>query len=215
MSENHTTTEVRKIRNMLRETVRMAKDASMTGSLEDGRKSSARHYNSAVRHLESLDAIPSGLFPSLAEDASFDEVGVAAAQLGSYLVDDDDTAETPKVTGSHNVFIGWGNLKEMKELKEFGQYIRDHMPDWLKGKAKAKESEGDGGVVITDVESRLTEVDAKVQTVAEQLRRSDLSDEQHADLAEELGQLVQKQARLARERATLRDKQEKEQPPAE
>lgn len=217
MSENNTTTEIRKIRNMLRATVRMAKDASMTGSLEEGRRSSVTHYNSAVRHLEGLSAIPQGLFLPLAEDAKFDEVGVAAQQLSSYLEDDDgEGTEGTRVTGSNNIFIGLGHLKEMKELKEFGQYIRDHMPDWLKGKAtKPKDGDGDSGVVITDVESRLAEVGSKLQAVAEQLRRTDLSDQQRAELADELSQLGQEQAKLLRERAALRDQQEKEPTPTE
>jgi hypothetical protein len=57
---------------------------------------------------------------------------------------------------------------------------------------------------LSDVESRLAEVGAKLQTAAEQLRRGDLPDEDRAMLAEQLSRLGQEQANLARRHALLR-----------
>lgn len=194
---------------MLQEMHRMAKDASLTGSLKEGARASAQQYNVTLNHLEKLDAVPDGLFPRLSEGATFDEVGVAAAQLAGYLESYETEAHPePRVSGSHNVVIGLGNLREMKELKELGQYIRNHMPEWLKEKM-GRPSEEKGPTNLSEIESRLAEVGAKLQAVAEQLRRGDLSDVQRADLAEELSKLGQEQARLAREHAMLREEQEK------
>jgi hypothetical protein len=49
-------------------------------------------------------------------------------------------------------------------------------------------------------------VGMKLQAVAEQLRRGDLSDEQRASLAEQLSRLGEEQARLARQHAVLRER---------
>ena len=103
--------------------------------------------------------------------------------------------------------INVGSLKELDELKNIGQIIREHMPEWLRGKVPGSaEAEAEPGS-MSEVESRLAEVGAKLQAVAEQLRRGDLSDEQRAELAEQLSQLGQEQARLARQHAMLRERE--------
>jgi hypothetical protein len=212
MSEtNGSQVDIRRIRRMLQETVRIAKDASLTESLQEGARSAARQYNAVLRHLEQSGTLPAGFFPPLGEQASFDEVGVAAGQLAGYLEEEEEPEPRRKnermISGSHNVHINVGSLKELDDLKNIGQIIREHMPDWLRGKIPGSaEPDAEPGT-MSEVESRLAEVGAKLQAVAEQLRRGDLSDEQRAELAEQLSQFGQEQARLARQHAMLRERE--------
>src|SRR5438270_11696646 len=121
--------EVRRIRRMLRAMERMARESSMTGSLQGGVRASVQQYNLWLEHLERAGVVPAGLFPPLAEDVSFDEVGVAASLLLSYLEEDEEEGHQPPgppgppgrrfgrpgMVGSHNVFIGMGRLKQLEE----------------------------------------------------------------------------------------------------
>lgn len=209
-------TEIRRIRRVLRELGRMAHDAGLTGSLEKGARSAALQYNQVLRRLEELGALSGGLFTPLGEGVTFAEVGVSSASLAGYLEEEEtpDSSSEPGEPsgehcgfGSHNVILGLGGLRELKELKELGQVIRENLPEWLKerGTAKVVFGVGEKAATLSDVESRLAEVGAKLQAVAEQLRRGDLSDVQRAELAEQLSRLGQEQARLARRHATLRD----------
>jgi hypothetical protein len=212
MAENDAArSETQRIRRLLRTIARLAKDASLTGTLEKGAGTAARQYNQVLQHLEQTGAVPAGFFPALCEDASFDDIGVAAAQLAGYLEGDEESGrgEPPRTIGSNNVNISLGGVKDLKDLKELGQVIREHMPDWLRSRVPGRHEEAEeGGPVnatsLTEIESRLAEVGAKLQAVAEQLRRGDLSDGQRAELAEQLSRLGQEQARLARRHAMLR-----------
>lgn len=222
MSENPTqAAEVRRIRRMLLETARMAKEASLTRSLEKGARTSVLQYNHVLQHLEKLGAVPAGFFAALPEDATLDDVGIASAQVASYLEDDEDERPRERQHGHHsgnvNVSIGGlRDLKELKELKELGQIIREQLPDWMRGRmpeasapppphAPQPPNAAEAGTThLSELESRLAEVGAKLQTVAEQLRRGDLTDTQRAELADQLSRLGQEQARLAREHATTR-----------
>jgi hypothetical protein len=216
--EDQNAAEVRRIRRLLRQIARLAKEASLTGGLEKGARTSVQQYNRAVHVLEQhLEAIPDGFFPPLAEDASMEEVGVAAFQLAGYLEEDgEDSRSEERHRGSHghhgshnSVNIKIGELKDLADLKNLGQLVRDHLPEWLGEKVVNQVetvvagSEKDAAT-LSDVESRLAEVGARLQAVAEQLRRGDLTDDQRADLAEQLSRLGQEQARLARRHAALR-----------
>jgi hypothetical protein len=91
MSESNV--EVRRIRRLLKTTVELAEQASLTGSLQKGVKNSVYQFNTILTHLEQAGVIPAGFFRPMDEDATFDEVGVASAQLASFLGDDDEEAE--------------------------------------------------------------------------------------------------------------------------
>ena len=207
---------------MLLETARMAKEASLTRSLEKGGRTSVLQYNHVLQHLEKLGALPAGFFALLPEDATLDDVGIASAQVASYLQEDEEERPRDRQHGHHsgnvNVSIGGlRDLKELKELKELGQIIREQLPEWMRGRmpeppnppppphAPHPPHAPEGGTThLSELESRLAEVGAKLQTVAEQLRRGDLTDSQRAELADQLSRLGQEQARLAREHATAR-----------
>src|SRR5262249_12927520 len=156
-------------------------------------RSCVQQFNAILAHLERTGAVPEGLFSPLAEDATFDEVGVAAALLSGGLEEEEEEDRGRRRRGAEfgngNVIsiTGLGGLAELKELKELGRMIRDQMPEWLRAKVSVEteeevtaETAGPNG--LTEIESRLAEVGAKLQAVAEQLRRGDLSDEQRAEL---------------------------------
>ena len=218
MSESHESAgELARVARMLRAMARMARDASVTGTLEKGARTSAQQYNRVLQYLEERSAVPPGLFPPLAEDASFDEVGVAAAQLYGFLEPDSDEPRRHRGPGGHGagnqIHIGFGGLKDIRELKELGQIIRENLPDWVRGAAvvcpkecgpEPREREEERSSTVTQVECRLSEVGARIQAAAEHLRRPDLSDAERERLAEQLSELAQEQARLARRHAELR-----------
>src|SRR5207249_2829174 len=124
-----------------------------------------QQYNAVLRHLEQSGTVPSGFFPPLSEEATFDEVGVAAGQLAGYIDDNGEPEgkkERERIYGSHNVSI---NVGGGKDLKEIGELIREHLPEWLRGKIPANgEVEAEPGN-MSEVESRLAEVGAKLQAV--------------------------------------------------
>src|SRR5262245_1099355 len=117
--------EINRIRRMLRETERLAREASLTGCLPGGARASAQQYNQVLQHLERSGAVPPGLFQPLGEEATFDEVGVAAAHLRGYIQEDEESRPGRERAefGRNNVITitGMGALKELKELKELGQ----------------------------------------------------------------------------------------------
>lgn len=231
MSETEgTRQEIRRIRRMLRGMARLAKDATLTGSLQGGGRPAAQQYNQLVLRLEQIGLVPQGMFQPLAEapegsDASTDEklfaeIGVAAALLASYLEPDEEEERSHEGRHAHgphgNVIIGLGGMKHLEELKDLGRTIRENLPEWMRERERERHSEpreardedpaGEGRASsLSEVESRLAEAGARLQAVAEQLRRDSLTSEQRADLAEQLSRLGQEQARLAREHARLRE----------
>ena len=209
--------QVRRIRRLLRATARMAHDATLTGGFEKGARSAAQQYNQSLQFLENSGEVPPGFFRRLADEASFDEVGVAAAQLAAYITEDEEGdpggGRKGRGLGDHNsiTITGFGGLKELQELRDLGQVIREHLPDWMRHRTteereERRTEEEPNARSLTEVESRLAEVGARLQTVAEQLRRGDLDDERRAELAEQLSRLGQEQARLARQHAMLRER---------
>jgi hypothetical protein len=213
--------EIRRMRRLLREMEKIAKESSLTGAFEKGARSCGQQFNGILAHLERTGAVPAGIFSPLGEDATFDEVGVAAALLAGSLDEEEDVEAGrgrrgrrggPEFGNGNVISItGLGGLAELKELKELGRVIRDRMPEWFKGEGTVETEEqaaGEGAAPngLTEIESRLAEVGAKLQAVAEQLRRGDLGDEPRAELAEQLSRLGQEQARLARRHAMLRER---------
>jgi hypothetical protein len=202
--------EIRRLRRLLREIADLAQHSSLTGSLQNGAPSAVRRYNAVLSQLEQQGMVPDGLFQPLADGTGFDELGVESALLAGYLKE--FTEDTPKPTPSnHNspVFnIGMNGLKDLEALRDLGKVIREQFGNLAGGQAQSEpEAEASGPATLSEVESRLAEVGAKLQAVAEQLRRDDLTDEQRIELAEQLSRLGQEQAGLARRHAMLREAQ--------
>lgn len=202
--------ELRRIKRLLETMAGVAREASLTGSMSGGARSSAAQYNRVLQLLEEAGHAPAGLFPPLNEDASMDEVGVSAAQLAGYLTVEEEKPEGKDAggpVGSYNSYnIKFGG-KDIQDLKGIGEVIREHLHEWLGDKVPGFNKEEEGNGSLSDVESRQAEVGAKLQAVGEQLRRGDLSDAQREELAEQLSRFGQEYARLARQHAALREKQ--------
>src|SRR5438067_11249804 len=76
--------EIKRIRHMLDEIVSLAEE----DELRDGIPNAVKRYNSIVRHLESSEIVPPGLFQLLSEgegSVNFHQVGVECRMLSGYL----------------------------------------------------------------------------------------------------------------------------------
>lgn len=131
MGRQENQTEIRRIRRLLRETVKLAEHASLTGSLEKGGRIAIRQYNHIRNHLQEIGAIPEELFQELDEnDCSFDELGIVSGMLEGYLAEDEEVMQEGKASGK--VQVGMVGLKELEDLKEIGKVIRESLPDFLR-----------------------------------------------------------------------------------
>ena len=133
MSEQKDQTgEIRRLERMLQGIVRTARDASLTGRLAGGRAIAARQYNTILARLQELGLLPHGLFEPLSEEATFDEVGVAAMSLAHFLQDEAAEAEVHarrgggfrggvfEATPGHVKIVGFpGHIGELRKL--FGE----------------------------------------------------------------------------------------------
>jgi hypothetical protein len=128
-----THTELRRLARMLEKTASMAEHASLTGSLAGGKEFAARSYNSVVEHLARIGEIPPGLFSPLSEDTSLDAVGIASAQLAEYLRAGLPDEEQQKAKGG-SMIGGDGFVINLGGLGDIGELVREHLPEWLRGK---------------------------------------------------------------------------------
>lgn len=136
---NDHSAELRRIVRMLEKTASMAEHASLTGSMGGGKDVAVRSYNSVVEHLGSLGEIPAGLFPSLDADANLDSVGIASAQLAEYLRE--GLPEPAKPQGKGALIGGDGFVINVEGLSEIGELVREHLPEWLRGKRSQTAAE--------------------------------------------------------------------------
>jgi hypothetical protein len=198
MSKNDT--DIRRYRRLLRETKRLAEQASMTGSLDKGGRFAVRQYNAVRDHLQDNGVIPEDLFPSLDEDeATFDEIGVACALLDGFLGEDDEQ-EDPRETrrSRHRPRFSMG-FSFGEELKELGETIREHLPEMIQikvAKEVARELRKEFGEQFREAkEEERAEAMDRLHALAEQLRQNDLTEEQRVELADLLAQLTQEPPR--------------------
>jgi len=112
--------ELRQIIGLLEKSFRIARDASLTGSMAGGKEYILQQYNAIVTSLAERGRVLGSLFPPVTPDASYDAVGVACAQLAEYL-----KAGLPEEHESHrdrrhgrnvNIIGNVGDLKEIGEL---------------------------------------------------------------------------------------------------
>ena len=206
--------ELKGVIQMLNTTAKMAEHASMTGSMSEGQKAGIRQYNNVLKHLQETDTIPEGLFVSVEEDASFDELGVSCSQLAAYL---EGMTEEPKVRNgrSGNVNAPYinmaGCLPDMiPDMKEMGKMIRNAMPSWIREQMEKEEPEEEEQedkepeADMNDLESRIAELGAQMQVLAERMHREELSSDEIRKLADQMRELGQQQSELARQHATIR-----------
>ncbi len=143
--------EIRRLGRMLRGLAKTARDASFTGQLAGGKGVAVHQYNAILSRLHDMGVAPADLFTPLLQEASFDEVGVAASQLVSFLREEED--EKRWWANGGVVSASPGHLKIVGfpgSINELGELLREHLPDFLRGragedarKAAAEATEGD------------------------------------------------------------------------
>ena len=226
---------IRKIRRLLHETKKIAENASLTGSLQGGAKIAIRQYNAILNHLQETGAIPEDLFQTLDEDeCSFDELGVTVAMLDGYLEEDEDESTTmnaesggdssgdergrnrehrnksfdrswEKSWGKSGRWGNWVDPEEFRELRELGDLIRRHMPDFAAGFQFSSQPQppappkapttpnapsspsGEAGNFYSSVET-----DAELRSIAEQLQREDLTYDERMHLTGRIVELTRR-----------------------
>ena len=202
--------EIKGIIQMLNATAEMAEHASMTGSMAEGQKAGIRQYNNVLKHLQETDTVSEGLFVSVEEDASFDELGVCCSQLAAYL--DGMTAE-PKIRHgrSGNVNAPYINMAGcLPDMQKMGDMIRNAMPSWIREQMEKEEPEEEEQedkepeADMNDLESRIAELGAQMQVLAERMHREELSSDEIRKLADQMRELGQQQSELARQHAVIR-----------
>ncbi len=78
--------QIRPLARMLHEIAELCEHSSLTGSLAGGEAQTARRYNSCVRQLLALSAIPAEMFDEISEShASYTAIGVDARLVRAYL----------------------------------------------------------------------------------------------------------------------------------
>ena len=124
--------ELRGLFHMLEHTAKIAEDAALTDTFTDGETRCITQYNNVLTRLNSLNAVPDGLFDELHTDASFSQIAIACHQLAAYLNEGLDT--TTDFKGWFTTFFGkrfMENLTEEITDKPIGDLIRKAVPDFL------------------------------------------------------------------------------------
>lgn len=117
---------MKQAKRLLRAITDLARESSMTGSLEKGAKTAVRSYNGLLNHLSETGAVPEGLFMRLDEDEDrMDDLGVACALLGAYI--DEDDALPPMPLAPPNIAVH-GDSQELHELRELRDLLRERLP---------------------------------------------------------------------------------------
>jgi hypothetical protein len=132
--------EMRQIIGLLEKSFRIARDASMTGSMQGGKEYIQEQYNAIVKNLTERGTLATGFFPPLVADASYDAVGVACAQLAEYLKaglpeEREWERERGRRHGKNVNIIG-----NVGDLKEIGELIRESLPEWMRAAREKRES---------------------------------------------------------------------------
>jgi hypothetical protein len=203
--------EMQGIIGMLKKTADSAEHLMMTGGQVKGSTAGVRQYNAVLKRLKNFVLADPELFTPLEEDASFADLSISCEQLAAYLEGMTEAAEpasakkaAPQIMGPVSIKIG-----DVGDLGDLGEIIRQAMPSWLKGqmdvkidasKAEKKEPEAE----MNDLESRIAELGAQMQALAERMSREELSSDEIRKLADQMRELGQQQSELAKKHAAIR-----------
>ena len=117
---------MKQAKRLLRALSDLARESSLTGSLEKGARAGVRQYNGLLNHLSETGAVPEGLFSHLDEDEDkFDELGVACILLNAYLDEDDAPVLAPPAPPNMVIHSDSAELRELRELRDL---LRERMP---------------------------------------------------------------------------------------
>lgn len=166
MSNEQSNIDIRRLRGVLLQIAQLAREASLTGSLDKGARSAGQQFNRILQIVEQRGIDLAGLFEPMPEDASFDQIGVAATQLVGFLEADEQPSATPAPphppqpphsptppffapqgpqqgrsgSGEPNFVLDMSQFKELEQLKGLGQMIREQLPEWIKREVEARMS---------------------------------------------------------------------------
>ncbi len=138
---NLSNVSLQRMHHMLRGLAELAHHASITGFLKQGKRSAMQRYNAILASLEQNSYVPPGLFQTLSEEASFDELNIESTLLARYIEEDvkqvrkEQTMPGPAAHADLESVI-----EEVRELKELKEAVREHMPELLEHRAGAKEA---------------------------------------------------------------------------
>ncbi len=201
--------EMQGIIGMLKKTADSAEHLMMIGGQVKGSAAGVRQYNAVLKRLKNFVLADPDLFTPLDEDASFADLGIACEQLAAYLEGMTEAAEPGKAKKAAPQIMGPVSIKvgDVGDLGDLGEIIRQAMPSWLKGqmdvkisKAEKKEPKAE----MNDLESRIAELGAQMQALAERMSREELSGDEIRKLADQMRELGQQQSELAKKHAAIR-----------
>ncbi len=206
--------EMQGIIGMLKKTADSAEHLMMIGGQVKGSAAGVRQYNAVLKRLKNFVLADPELFTPLEEDASFADLGIACEQLAAYLEGMTEAAEPGKAKKAAPQIMGPVSIKigDVGDLGDLGEVIRQAMPSWLKGqmdvkisKAEKKEPKAE----MNDLESRIAELGAQMQALAERMSREELSGDEIRKLADQMRELGQQQSELAKKHAAIRAPKDK------
>lgn len=125
--------ELHRIYRMLRELAELAEHASITGFLQQGKRSAIQRYNGILAHLERSGLVPDGLFQALGDDAEFDQLNIESKLLAGFIEEDAREARRGKRNDIEGV------LEEVQQLQELKESLRESMPELLERRGGVKE----------------------------------------------------------------------------
>ncbi len=203
--------EMQGIIGMLKKTADSAEHLMMVGGPTKGSAAGVRQYNAVLKRISNFAFADPELFIPLEEDASFADLGIACEQLAAYLEGMTEAAEPGKAKKAAPQIMGPVSIKigDVGELGDLGEIIRHAIPSWLKGhmhveatvsELEKKEPEAE----MNDLESRIAELGAQMQALAERMSREELSGDEIRKLADQMRELGQQQSELAKKHAAIR-----------
>jgi hypothetical protein len=220
MSEDQAATrrEIRRIVRVLERLGELAKQATRRGELEDGQSYAIQHYNAIIEALATRGVEVPSFFPPLAAEAGLGAVGFASAQLAEYLSEflegESNSSGEGAGTGGEGSFFD--RFFGSGEFQHVGEAMREAIPDWMREARRWHESKHAAGGARTaasgpagpaeggsqqGLANRLAEVSARIEAIAAQMRRPDVTPEELQELAAEMARLGEEQARIAGEAA--------------
>jgi len=124
-NEPYSNVTMKQARRLLAALTDLARESSLTGSLEGGSKAGIRQYNSLLDHFVEQGTVPRDLFVRLDSDEdNFDDLGVACALLKAFIEEDDQP-----VTSTNATMILHNDSQEIRELRELSEILRERMPE--------------------------------------------------------------------------------------
>jgi len=203
--------EMQGIIGMLKKTAERAEDLRMTGGQEKGSVAGVRQYNAVLKRISNSAFADPELFTALDEDASFADLGICCEQLAAYLEGMTEAAEPDKAKKAAPQIMGPVsiNIADLDDLSDLGEIVRKAIPSWLKGQmdvkvgvseAVKKEPEAE----MNDLESRIAELGAQMQALAERMSREEMSSDEIRKLADQMRELGQQQSELVKKHAAIR-----------